>query len=345
MYDTAQIVRDWLDSGQRVAFARVVNRVGFSGDTELEMLACNERGETSGDLLGGTVTDASLAALRKALAAPATIELLSAHVNDDRAVSAGLSCGGSAQVLVQPADAVPSELWPALAERRPVVLATGIDGRVAGTGSIVVLPDQQPSGSLGDAEADQAVAEQAVKLLAGGLASSDVMRTDAGAVLVEAFIPEPHVVVVGGGALAEAISAQARLLGWLARVATDLAETEAALEWAGQAGAMVVLSHDVDLGPDALYAALHSDAFFVGALGSRRTQANRATRLTKLGVGPDELARIHGPVGLDLGGRSPAQIALAICAEVLAVRTGRQAAQLRATEGSIRNRSSDAVSA
>lgn len=339
MYDTAQTVRDWLAAGQRVAFARVINRVGFSGDTEQELLACNDQGEASGDLLAGTVVDDTLAALRQAVTEAPRVAVLSAHVNDDRAVGAGLSCGGSAQVMVQRADGVPPDLWAALARQRAVVLATGMDGRVADSGSMVVLAGQPALGSLGDPDADRAVQELADKFLAGGLASSEVLRTDAGAVLVEAFIPEPRVVVVGGGAVAEAIAAQAALLGWTSRVATDLAETETALEWAGQAGALVVLSHDVQLGPDALFAGLRSDAFFVGALGSRKTQANRATRLARMGVDEAEMARIHGPVGLDLGGRSPAQIALAICAEVLSVRTGREAAQLRATEGSIRNRS------
>lgn len=339
MYDTAETVRDWLTSGQRVAFARVINRVGFSGDTEMELLACNEHGEAAGDLLAGTVVAASLAALRNALADPAGgTTILSAQVHLEQAVDAGLSCGGSAQVLVQPADGVPGELWSALAEQRPVVLATGIDGRLIETGSLVVLPGGTQVGSLGDGAADKAALEQATKLLQGGLAGTEVLRTESGAVLIEAFIPEPHVIVAGGGAVAEAIEAQADLLGWTARTAADLAETEAALKWAGEAGAVVVLSHDVDFGPDALYAALRSPSFYVGAMGSRRTQANRSTRLKRLGVSDDDLSRIHGPVGLDLGGRSPSQIALAICAEVLAARTGRQAVSLRGTDGSIRNR-------
>jgi xanthine dehydrogenase accessory factor len=339
VHDTAATVRDWLDSGHQVAFARVINRVGFSGDTELELLAGNEQGEATGDLLGGTVVEASLAAIHHALEDPAGgTAVLSAQVHDDQAVAAGLSCGGVAQVLVQPARAVPVELWSALADQHPAVLATGIDGRVADAGSVVVLPGRAPLGTLGVAASDEAALELATKLLGGGLASSEMLTTDGGTVLVEAFIPEPHLVVAGGGSLAEAIVAQAELLGWTARVAGDQATTEAELAWAGGAGAIVVLSHDVKFGPEALHAALQSDSFYVGALGSRRTQANRTTRLKAMGVGDEDLQRIHGPVGLDLGGRSPAQVALAICAEVLAVRTGRQGVPLRTTEGSIRNR-------
>jgi xanthine/CO dehydrogenase XdhC/CoxF family maturation factor len=123
MQDQAAVVRDWLSSGHRVAFARVINRVGFSGDTELELLACTEDGEVTGDLLAGTVVDTSMAAMRKVLDNPAAgPEILSAQVHLKEAVDAGLSCGGSAHVLVQPAHSVPGELWSALAAQRPVVL-------------------------------------------------------------------------------------------------------------------------------------------------------------------------------------------------------------------------------
>jgi xanthine dehydrogenase accessory factor len=345
MQDQAAVVRDWLSSGHRVAFARVINRVGFSGDTEMELLACNEDGEATGNLLAGTVADMSMSAMRKALEGPAGgPEILSAQVRLEEAVDAGLSCGGLAHVLVQPAHAVPGELWSALAAQRPVVLATGIGGPVAEAGSVmVVVPGSEPLGwlplgSLGDPVVDGAVSELAAKLLGGGLKSSTMLETKIGTVLVEAFIPSPHVVVAGEGSVAEAVVAQAKLLGWEARVAGDAPKTDAALEWAGEAGAVVVISHDDTFGPDALYAAVRSGAFYIGAMGSRRTQGERAKRLTWLGLSQEDLARIHGPVGLDLGGRSPAEVALAICAEVLAVRTGREAVQLRQTEGSIRNR-------
>jgi len=339
VHETAGTVRDWLIDGQRVAFARVINRTGFSGDTELEFLACNEQGDETGDLLAGTVADVSLPALRKVLAGPkGGIEVLSTTVKLQQAVDAGLSCGGSAQVLVQPADTVPSELWSALADQHPVVLATGINGAIAELGSLVVLPGRPPFGTLGSSAADQAITELAAKLLSGGLASSEVVHTADGPVLVEAFIPEPHLVVAGGGSVADALELQASVLGWTARVAGDMSEFDAALSWAGAAGAVIVLSHDVKYGPESLFAALRSDSFYIGGMGSRGTQANRATRLRNLGLSEDDIHRIHGPIGLDLGGRSPAQIALAICAEVLAVRTGRRAVNLRDTQDSIRTR-------
>lgn len=338
MHDAAGRVRHWLSESHRVAFARVINRSGFSGDTEAEFLARNEAGDTAGSLLRGTVDDASLAALREALAEPGSgTTVLSAHVKMDQAVGAGLSCGGSAQVLVQPADTVPSVLWSALADQRPVVLATGIQGAATEAGSLVVLAGETV-GTVGERAADEAVLARAERLLGGGLAGTETLETGVGSVLIEAFIPEPQVIVAGDGALADAIVAQAQLLGWPARIVGDLDATGEALDRAGGAAALVVFSHNIEFGPGALYLALKASAFYIGALGSRNTQANRATRLKDLGVTDEELAAVHGPIGLDLGGRSPAQLALAICAEILAVRTGRRAVPLRSTDSPIRQR-------
>jgi len=339
MHDAAGTVRHWLSQGHRVAFARVINRTGFSGDTEAEFLACNDAGATAGSLLRGTVVPAALDALRDTLVDPAAgTTMLSAHVTTDRAVGAGLSCGGAAQILVQPAATVPTVLWSALADQRPVVLATGIQGKVAAGGSLVVLPAHGATGTLGDPNGDEAVRARAERLLGGAQATTETLDTDGGTVLIEAFIPEPQVIVAGDGALADAIVAQASLLGWSARIVADLDATADALDRAGGSGALAVLSHDVEFGPGALYLALKAPAFYIGALGSRKTQANRATRLKDLGVTDEELAAIHGPIGLDLGGRSPAQVALAICAEILAVRTGRRAVPLATTDGPIRHR-------
>ena len=135
--------------------------------------------------------------------------------------------------------------------------------------------------------------------------------------------------------MVDALVDVARSLGWLLEVVNDSGEAIEASRRLGPADAVVVTSHDPVLGPDVLGAALSSRAFFVGALGSRGTQAKRAARLTEMGFGPDDLDRVHGPVGLDLGARTPAETALAICAEVLGVRSGRDVRGLRTTTGPI----------
>lgn len=145
----------------------------------------------------------------------------------------------------------------------------------------------------------------------------------------------PHVGVIGAADLAQAIARQAALLGWDASVADGL---EAAVELTtglGSTDAVVVLSHDPDVDTPTLAAALRGGVGFVGALGSRHTQAARRDRLAAAGFAEADLARIHGPVGLDLGARTPEETAVAIVAEIIASRSGRTARELRATEGPI----------
>src|ERR1700722_8705040 len=173
MQDEAVMVRDWLSSGHRVAFARVINRVGLAGDNDLDLLACTDDGATTGSLVAGTVVDKSMAAMRKALdQTPARPAIVSAQVEQEQAVDAGLGSGGLAHVLVQAADAVPDELWSSLAARRPVVLATGISGRVAGAGAVVVFPTHNPLGTWAPPLIDRGAAAMAAKLLAAGVKTS-----------------------------------------------------------------------------------------------------------------------------------------------------------------------------
>ena len=149
-------------------------------------------------------------------------------------------------------------------------------------------------------------------------------------------MPDPVLVVVGDGALADAIARQAAVLGWPAAVTADVDAATKALGEAGASGALVVLTHAVKLDVPVLAAALRGEVPYVGALGSARTQQRRAERLRADGITDAEIARIHGPIGLDLGGNRPANIALGICAEILASRNHRDAASLRGRTAPIR---------
>jgi len=340
MHDEAVLVRQWRASGDRVAFARVVNRVGLSPDLDLDLQAYSAGGDSSGRLLAGAADERTTSALRKALDQPAgsPAAIVTVQVDAEQAADAGLSEAGTAYLLVQTTDAVPDEFWDAMVARHPVVLATGIGGPVAEAGSLVVVAGQDPVGSLDRDNINEGASAMALKMLAAGVKASAMLDTDRGTVLVEAFVSPPHVVVAGEGDVANAIVAQAHLLGWMGRVASDAGALDEALAWSAEAGAVVVHSHDDIFGTDALYAALRSGAFYIGAMGSRRILSDRAGRLTWLGLGPEEIQRIHGPVGLDLGGRAPAEMALAICAEILASRTGREPMKPRATDDSMRQR-------
>jgi xanthine dehydrogenase accessory factor len=166
--------------------------------------------------------------------------------------------------------------------------------------------------------------------------------------------PAPRLLVVGAVDTAEALCRSARALGWRTIVADPRARfataerlpsaddvlvlwpEEALAQVAPDEGtAVVVLAHEDRFDLPALAGALASDAFYVGAIGSRRTQAARREKLLELGVAEDAIDRIHGPAGLDVGADTPAETAVSILAEILAVRAGREGGSLRGSSGRI----------
>jgi xanthine dehydrogenase accessory factor len=167
-------------------------------------------------------------------------------------------------------------------------------------------------------------------------------------VFAEVFGPPPRLVVVGAVDTAQALCSAAKAVGWhticvdaRSRFATPErmpSADEIVVEWPEPAfeqigldrdTAVVVLTHDDKFDIPALAAALRTDAFYVGALGSRRAQAKRRERLLEAGVAEEQLARLRGPAGLDVGAESPAETAVSILAEVLALRAGRLGGPLR----------------
>ena len=199
-------------------------------------------------------------------------------------------------------------------------------------------------------ERDEAIGDDPLGLapLAAEIRRNALLDHQGLKVFAEVFGPPPRLVVVGAVDTAEALSAAAKALGWhtvcvdaRALYATPKrmpSADEIVVEWPEQAfeqialdrdTAVVVLTHDDKFDIPALAAALRSDAFYVGALGSRRAQAMRRERLLESGVTEEQLARLRGPAGLDIGAESPAETAVSILAEVLALRAGRLGGPLR----------------
>ena len=224
------------------------------------------------------------------------------------------------------------------------VLFTVIDGEHAGA-KLLVLLDGRPA--LGDAPAE--LARLALDLRRSGLVEHEGVR-----VFAEVFGPPPRLVVVGAVDTAEALCAAAKLIGWhtacvdaRAKFATPEripSADELIVEWPQEAfarlapdrdTAIVVLTHDEKFDVPALEAALATDAFYVGAIGARRTQSRRRERLLEAGVAEAQLERIHGPSGLDLGADTPQETALSILSEALAVRAGRPGTPLKTAAGRI----------
>jgi xanthine dehydrogenase accessory factor len=281
-------------------------------------------GRMAGSVSGGCVEGAVVEAIGEAIRTGAP-RLLSFTVTHERAWEVGLACGGSVDVFVEPM------------VRDDILLAA------RGAGGVVV-----PS-VVGGAAALGSVTPELAGLLAGEAASAlaaessrvvDV-ATPAGAVSVflEVFPRPRSLLVIGGGHLSEVLVRLARPLGYRTVVADPRApfltrgrfpdadellpawpaEAFAAVE-VNEATAVCVLSHDPKFDEPALELALRSRAGYIGAIGSRKTQAERRAKLLAAGFSETDVARIHGPIGLDLGGRHPAEIALAIMAEITQAR-------------------------
>jgi xanthine dehydrogenase accessory factor len=221
------------------------------------------------------------------------------------------------------------------------ILFTAIDGEDAGT-KVLVL---ESGGRVGEG-LDEAVG-QFDELIRRGR-NTLVTLDDGTKVFAEWYGPPPRLFVYGAVDTAEAMCRAAKLLGWHAIVADARAKfatheripsaDELIVEWPQEAiaqvqpdhqTAVVVLTHDDKFDEPALIAALDTEAFYIGALGSRRNQERRRERLLEAGVSEEKLARIQGPCGLDVGADTQAETALSILAEVLAVRAQRSGGPLR----------------
>jgi xanthine dehydrogenase accessory factor len=335
-------------SGQQVGRAVVVSVWGSAPRPEGACLIATADGTLAGSVSGGCVESATAMEIAEAITR-GTPKLVTFGVSDEKAWEVGLACGGTIRVFVEPT-VRPEVLEQARAPGGSVV-ATVVEGE--GTGATLVLRDDgQQSGTLPPGLDQSAVLEAARKVLIRGISTSLELPGPAGLsrVFLEAFPRRPTLVIFGGVHIAAALVPLAKALGYRTVVA-DGREAflsrerfpeadELVLAWPEEAFAKVgldaatyvcVLSHDPKFDEPALEIALRSPAAYVGAIGSRNTQAKRRDRLQAAGFSETDLARLHGPIGLDLGGREPAETALAILAEMTAVRYGR--AEGRETAG------------
>lgn len=308
-----------------VGVVRVLDRHGFGTVESGQLLLATAAGEAAGVLYRGAL-DATAVPL--AVAATAGPHLEKAHVTEPDALAAGLACSGGATLLGHPLPAAAAlALGAALEDGVPAALVTPGDGS-----AVLVLTGadlESVTGGLGPA-LDAAATELARRVLRRGATATE--RTDD--LLLDLWVPQPALLVVGSGAIGDALAAQATLLGWTARTVPSLDETVAAVEAFTDADVLVLLDHAPAFDA-ALIRGLRAGRGFIGALGSRHTQATRRERLIAVGLTADELTRLHGPVGLDLGARTPAETAVSIVAQVIAVRGGRAGTALAGSAGRI----------
>jgi xanthine dehydrogenase accessory factor len=253
------------------------------------------------------------------------------------------------------------ELRDALRAGEPVVLATVIEGPNLGA-KLLVRPDGRATGSLGDANLDRVVTRDARGELEAGLTSTrhygvhGEAREREVSVFIESFALPPRMIIFGAVDFTAALAKVAKVLGYRVTVCDARATfatarrfpeaDEVLVEWPqdylaragpdlGRRDAVCVLTHDHKFDVPAIVAALATQVGYLGAMGSRRTHEGRLERLRDAGVADADAARVMSPIGLDIGARTPEETAIAICAEVIASRTGRRAGSLRDTKGPI----------
>ncbi len=222
----------------------------------------------------------------------------------------GIGLGEHQRVVAHPGSVIPSQWWRALKEGAPVALAVALDVRPEST----VVLDEEVVGPL--ANVPHVVAE-ARRLLHARVDGRSLVAVDNRQVVLESFLPSPRLLLAGWPGLARVIAEFARGVGWRTVVATEADEALPVVKSLTTRDAVVVLGHGRTLDEPVLQAALRAGGpGYVAAIGSKTVAANRRTRLARLGVDPGQLGRLKSPAGLPLGGKTAAEIALSIVAEL-----------------------------
>jgi xanthine dehydrogenase accessory factor len=303
MYDVALTVRACLRAGTEVRVGWAVATDGLPAADPSDAVAITPGGGRVGSVLAGAVDD-QLAGLASGVGRGRLVDL---EVSDVDALVAGLSRGGSARCALVPAVALPDALWDRLVRREPALLIVGVDG------------DEITSAALSGVEDAASLGPEVVAMVESGV-SAAVVHDD---VIVTALFPVPRLVVVGAGPIVDAVVAAAAVLDWRVDAYRDPSSATGAVVGLSAIDKVVVFAHDVEVAGSVLRAALQSPVGYIGALGSRRMQQQRADWLAARGVAGVE--RIHGPAGLDIGASSPGEIAVSVLAEAIAI--GAHAAQ------------------
>ena len=338
MRDILPDLDKWQAENQSVALATVVQTWGSSPRRAGAKMALTPEGKITGSESGGCVEGAVYEIGVDALKAKRP-QLVHFGVADETAWEVGLACGGSIDIFVKPLDLkFFDRLRSILMEEKPAVLAMVIRGPEALLGrEMLVEENGNVTGSFG-AELDAQAIALAEETLSAGESRRAQLNEDT-EVFLEAILPPPTLIAVGGVHITIALMSLAKTLGYR----TVVVDPRSAFgnqerfpnvdrliqRWPDEAfqeipltrsTAVAMLTHDPKLDDPALKVALPSPAFYVGALGSKTTQAKRRQRLLEDGLTEEQLGRLHGPIGLEIGAGTPEEIAMSIMAEVVAAR-------------------------
>ncbi|MDQ1049910.1 XdhC/CoxI family protein [Streptomyces sp. V4I2] len=351
MLDIAAELHRWAEEGRAFAVATVVAVGGSAPRGPGAALAVDSAGTVIGSVSGGCVEGAVYDLCVTALQDGETVVERFGYSDED-AFAVGLTCGGVIDVMVTPvrtdgpARTVVRSALSAVVRGEPAALARVVRGPAELLGrTLFVRPDGSCEGGLG--ELDRTAAAEARALLDAGRTGTVELSADGShcpgglTLLVESSVPPPRMIVFGAIDFAAALVRAGKFLGYHVTVcdarpvfATRARFPEAddlVVDWPhrylrGTATdartVLCVLTHDAKFDVPLLKEALRMPVAFVGAMGSRRTHADRERRLREVGVTPRELARLRSPIGLDLGARTPEETALSIAAEIVAHRRG-----------------------
>jgi xanthine dehydrogenase accessory factor len=335
MRDVLPTLERWVADGRRTVVATVVDRQGSAPRDPGASLAVNDKGEVAGSVTGGCVEPSVIREAHEVLAGGPP-RLVRYGIADDAAFEVGLSCGGTVAILIFPLDStLVGPVAEAVAGDRPVALALPL-GEGIGEQRLV-----SPEGR------SDAISDAARALLEVG--DSAVVQTEAGElVFVESFAPRPRMYVFGAVDHASALVTIGKFLGYRVSVCDARAlfvteqrfpdADELVVDWPDRflerspvdaRTAICVLTHDSKFDVPALKAALATNAGYIGAMGSRRTREERRERLLAEGVGDADLARVHAPIGLQIGGRTPEEVAVAVAAQLIEAQTAARASVRR----------------
>ncbi|GGS77280.1 XdhC family protein [Streptomyces violaceus] len=325
-------------------------------------MAVGPDAEVVGSVSGGCV-EGAVFELAQDVVASGEARLESFGYSDEDAFAVGLTCGGEITLLVRPVTPERDPAFGAVADSvaagEPVTLATVTDGPAPRGATLAVRPDRV-TGTLGASGLDAAVTADARGELALGATGlrhygpQGQRREDSVSVFLESFAPPPRMLVFGAIDYAAAVARIGDFLGYRVTVcdARPVFATprrfpegvEVVAQWPHRylrgtdtdaRTVICVLTHDPKFDVPLLQEALRRPAAYIGAMGSRRTHADRAQRLAEAGLTEHELSRLRSPVGLDLGARTPEEVAVSVAAEIVALRWGGSGAPLTTTEGAV----------
>jgi xanthine dehydrogenase accessory factor len=338
----------WQARDDTIAIATVIHTWGSSPRAAGAKMAVNQNGEMIGSVSGGCVEGAVVEQAMRVIKTGQP-KLLRFGVTDEDAWQVGLACGGAIEIFVERFQT--SRLSDYIEQDKGVIQATVVRGPEELIGLKALIPvEAEPTGSLLDTPLQDRILQDAddlIKQLASVTRHYSVImvpteRAEEVEVFFDVYRPAPRLVIVGAVHIASELVHLAKRFGFYTYVidprrafatrerfghADDLLHQwpDEALSEIGLTSetSLVVLTHDPKLDDPALKLALPSPACYVGALGSPKTHARRVKRLLAEGLAQEHLDRLHAPIGLNIGGRSPAEIALSIMAEIVAVRNGR----------------------